>query len=434
MKTDYGNDFYLVTPMTDLPPDPSGGSDSKPEPGQERASGLRRSHRGPYGTRQHSQHSQRARGKNGDQGVDAPAGSFQEKKPDGNRSSHQKRSHNKSGGRRSGRYDKRQSAFGAVDLGTNNCRLLVATPQAGGFRVIDAFSRIVGLGEGLERERRFSDEAMDRAISALTVCSEKLKRRRVGVFRAVATEACRLADNRGEFIDRVRDVTGIALDIISPAEEARLAVGGCQPLMDPNKKYAVVFDIGGGSTEVVAAELIGNGTLNVVAWTSLPIGVVRLSDRLGGELDQPQYDEIVTRISLQVGEFAAKLGWQDNLARGQVQMLGSSGTVTTMASHQLGLLTYDRSKVDGAILDRMTMREMSRNVALMSAEDRANIPSIGLERSRLVAPGCLILDALLKPWDITELRIADRGIREGILRGLMKLGRVQGTHTGGTAS
>ena len=409
--------------MTNHPAEPDSG------PGQDQdSSGSPRNRtrgpvRSPYGPRRNNKRSGDGQSRTDQSCEQAPGHDARQRA----RSGHQQRNR---GGKR---YNKRQAAFGAVDLGTNNCRLLVATPQAGGFRVIDAFSRIVGLGEGLERDRSFSSQAMDRAIAALGVCAEKLKRRRVGVFRAVATEACRLATNRGEFIDRVREETGIALDIITPAEEARLAVGGCQPLMDSEKRYAVVFDIGGGSTEVVAAEIVGDGNLEVVAWTSLPIGVVRLSDRLGGDLDQANYDEIVGRISTQVGDFAAKLGWEESLAKGEVQMLGSSGTVTTMASHQLGLETYDRSKVDGAVLDRMTMRGLSRDVALMSAEERAEIPSIGSERSRLVAPGCVILDALLEPWDIDQLRIADRGIREGILRGLMKLGRVQGAHVSNQA-
>src|ERR671913_163068 len=170
--------------------------------------------------------------------------------------------------------------YGAVDLGTNNCRLLIARPTDEGFTVVDAYSRIVRLGEGLTQSGRLTDGAMDRAVAALAVCGDKLRRRHVSLSRSVATEACRRAVNGREFIERVRHETGIALEIIAPQEEARLAVLGCQKLLEPGDGPALIFDIGGGSTELVLVEP-GEAGPHIRAWWSAPWGVVSLTESEG---------------------------------------------------------------------------------------------------------------------------------------------------------
>src|SRR5438270_3438720 len=180
------------------------------------------------------------------------------------------------------RRERHRHTYGAIDLGTNNCRLLIARPSDGGFTVIDAFSRIVRLGEGLSRTGELSQDAMDRAVQALGVCADKLRRRNVSLSRSVATEACRRAVNGREFTDRVRDETGIVLDIIEPAEEARLAVLGCHKLLEPGDGPALIFDIGGGSTELVLVDQ-EEGTPRIRAWWSAPWGVVSLTAREGKE-------------------------------------------------------------------------------------------------------------------------------------------------------
>src|SRR5436190_7830609 len=172
--------------------------------------------------------------------------------------------------------------YGAIDLGTNNCRLLIARPNDSGFTVIDAFSRIVRLGEGLSRSNALSQDAMDRAVDALSICSDKLRRRNVSLSRSVATEACRRAANGREFVDRVRDETGIVLDIIEPQEEARLAVLGCHKLLEPGDGPALIFDIGGGSTELVLIDQV-DGAPRIRAWWSAPWGVVSLTESEGRE-------------------------------------------------------------------------------------------------------------------------------------------------------
>src|SRR4051812_545985 len=309
--------------------------------------------------------------------------------------------------------------YGAIDLGTNNCRLLIARPNDSGFTVIDAFSRIVRLGEGLSRSGALSQEAMDRAVGALGVCADKLRRRNVSLSRSVATEACRRAANGEEFAERVRSETGIVLDIIEPAEEARLAVLGCHKLLEPGDGPALIFDIGGGSTELVLIDQ-QEGAPKIRAWWSAPWGVVSLTESEGKEaLEGPDrllaYKRMRERARRAFANFATML--PEN--REGIRLLGTSGTVTTLASVHLALPSYDRRAVDGLHVPTEAMQKISGMIAGMDYGERSSLPCIGSERADLVVAGCAILEAIIEIWPAKNLGIADRGIREGILRSLM---------------
>lgn len=310
--------------------------------------------------------------------------------------------------------------FAALDLGTNNCRLLIARQQGDGFAVVDAFSRIVRLGEGLAASGRLSDAAIERTISALAVCADKLRRRNVTLSRAVATEACRQAANGPEFIARVYAETGIRLDIIAAREEARLAVLGCHPLIEPGDGPALIFDIGGGSTELVLVETSDSAPPRILDWQSAPWGVVSLTE---SETCPPDSDEAVrratyARMRARVAESFA--GFAERLPKtGLLRLLGTSGTVTTLASVHLGLASYDRSAVDGLIVPAASMRAISEKLSGQSIAERARLACIGPERADLVVAGCAILETILDLWPAERLGVADRGIREGILRTLM---------------
>ena len=309
--------------------------------------------------------------------------------------------------------------YGAVDLGTNNCRLLIARPTNGAFTVVDAFSRIVRLGEGLSQSGRLSDEAMDRAVSALSVCADKLRRRNVSLSRSVATEACRRAGNGAEFVDRVREETGILLDIIPPHEEARLAVLGCHKLLEPGDGPALIFDIGGGSTELVLIDHV-EGTPKIRSWWSAPWGVVSLTESEGraaieGEDRLAAYNRMRERARLSFASFASTLPKDVE----GIRLLGTSGTVTTLASVHLALPSYDRRAVDGLHVPIEAMQQISQMIAGMDYGERSSLPCIGPDRADLVVAGCAILEAILEIWPAEKLGVADRGIREGILRSLM---------------
>ncbi len=313
-----------------------------------------------------------------------------------------------------------RQSFAAIDLGTNNCRLLIARPKDDEFVVIDAFSRVVRLGEDLAKTGRLSDAAMDRAVNALKVCAEKLRKRGVHLARSVATEACRRAQNGDQFIERVKRETGIALDIISAQEEARLAVLGCHILLEDGIGPAVIFDIGGGSTELVLIEP-GGPIPRIIDWQSVPWGVVSLTDTAGRDETtraqrEARYAKMRQIVSDSFADFAKRVAPHMN---DDLRLLGTSGTVTTLASVHLGLEHYNRSEVDGLILPTEGMREITQQLSSMSFKDRSNLPIIGVDRAELVVAGCAILESILDIWPAPRLGIADRGIREGILRSLI---------------
>jgi exopolyphosphatase/guanosine-5'-triphosphate,3'-diphosphate pyrophosphatase len=315
--------------------------------------------------------------------------------------------------------DGHRRTYGAIDLGTNNCRLLIARPIEGGFTVIDAFSRIVRLGEGLSQTGCLSNDAMDRAVGALSVCAEKLRRRNVSLSRSVATEACRRADNGRDFAERVRDETGILLDIIEPQEEARLAVLGCHKLLEPGDGPALIFDIGGGSTELVLIDQ-EEGIPRIRAWWSAPWGVVSLTESEGKEaLEGPDRIAAYKRMRERARHAFSRFATMLPESREGIRLLGTSGTVTTLASVHLALPTYDRRAVDGLHVPIEAMRKISAMIASMDYEERSNLPCIGAERADLVVAGCAILEAIMEIWPAPNLGVADRGIREGILRSLM---------------
>jgi exopolyphosphatase / guanosine-5'-triphosphate,3'-diphosphate pyrophosphatase len=328
----------------------------------------------------------------------------------------------------------RSQAYAALDLGTNNCRLLVARPSRRGFRVVDAFSRIIRLGEGVSTTGRLTDDAINRTLDALNVCAQKLGRHEGVIKRLVATEACRIAENAPKFLERVRTEIGLEIEILSRQEEARLAVSGCSTLIDPNAEYAMVFDIGGGSSEIIWLDLMKVRTPGqrrpltqradldnaIVAWTSLPVGVVTLAERFGtGEEAGRAFNKMVGYVAQFVRSFEDMWRIVDKISGRKVHMLGTSGTVTTLAGIHLGLTRYDRSRVDGCWIDARTVRRITADLAKQTHAQRKAQPCIGADRADLVLAGCAILEALLDLWPCERVRVADRGLREGILATLM---------------
>nr|WP_244327654.1 Ppx/GppA phosphatase family protein [Roseibium sp. RKSG952] len=317
--------------------------------------------------------------------------------------------------------------YAALDLGTNNCRLLIARPEERGFRVVDAYSRIVRLGEGVGANRRLSEAAMDRAVEALANCRRKLSDRGVERSRLIATEACRAAENGMAFIDRVHAETGLSLEVVDRETEARLAVAGCVSLVDQEADGVILFDIGGGSSEIVWLDLRNRCgargyalTRFIRSWTSLPVGVVNLAERHGGvDVTPAVFEAMVADVSDHLSAFALGSDLSSAIASGAVHMLGTSGTVTTLAGVHFGLKRYDRRRVDGAWLDNAQVTTMIDRLRGMPYEERVDNPCIGADRADLVLAGCAILEAIRRRWSCSRLRVADRGLREGILTELM---------------
>lgn len=322
--------------------------------------------------------------------------------------------------------------YGALDLGTNNCRLLLARPSRRGFRVVDAFSRIIRLGEGVGQTGQLSDAAMGRTMEALRICAGKLQRHGVDRARMVATQACRIAQNGLDFIGEVNERFGLKIEILTPEVEAKLAVAGCASLIDPTVDYVLVFDIGGGSSEIIwldmterqvqraAGRTRTDANEAIVAWTSLPLGVVTLAERFGGHHVTPDsFEAMVAAVQDMLAPFEAQHGFKQKLANRSIHLLGTSGTVTTIAGILLDLPRYDRSKVDGIWLKVPEISGVTERLLGLTYEQRIAEPCIGRERADLVLAGCAILEAVLRMWPADRLRVADRGLREGILTTLM---------------
>lgn len=333
--------------------------------------------------------------------------------------------HNKRHHRSHKHNNHQQPLYAALDLGTNNCRLLIAKPmKAGQFRVVDAFSRIVRLGEGLAATGKLSDGAMDRAVGALKICASKLARHNIRNYRLIATEACRQATNGEAFLARVKKETGLDLEIINRETEARLAVSGCASLVDRDTQSVILFDIGGGSSEIAAIQFDERRTQrlanHIKSWTSLPVGVVTLSERHGGkDVTQQVFDAMVDEVDELIETTAPQnmLDFSPNID--SFHLLGTSGTVTTLAGLHLNLPRYDRRRVDGLWLQDDDVDKMLHQLLTWDIETRSANPCIGPDRSDLVLAGCAIMQSIRKRWPSNKMRVADRGLREGLLNDMM---------------
>ncbi|AMA57709.1 Ppx/GppA phosphatase family protein [Bradyrhizobium sp. CCGE-LA001] len=308
--------------------------------------------------------------------------------------------------------------YAALDLGTNNCRLLIACPTQDGFRVVDSFSRIIRLGEGVSATGCISEAAIERAIAALSICRDKINLRKARRLRLIATEACRAASNAEGFRSRVAAETGIELEVIDRETEAALAVLGCSPLVDPRGRGAILFDIGGGSTELVRIERDPeNPEPRIRAWMSIPFGVVTLAEQFGGRDVTPEiYAAMEREVANHVAPFAAEHG--RDLA--DMHLLGTSGTVTTLAGIHLNLARYDRRRIDSIWMNDADVTATINKLLGMSYVERAANNCISVERADLVLAGCAILDAIRHAFPLPRLRVADRGLREGMLVEMMR--------------
>ena len=322
--------------------------------------------------------------------------------------------------------------FAALDLGTNNCRLLLAIPRGRGFRVVDSYSRIVRLGEGLSQSGRLAPAAMDRALAALSTCAEKIVRRGATRVRAVATEACRTAANGAEFLAEAQARTGLRLTVISPKEEARLAVAGCLNLVDPKAKAALILDVGGGSTEISWLDLRGAGLeLNprrrefwrppVSAWLSMRLGVVSLAERFPTTPDPEMsvYRQMVETVKAEVARSSGADALLEVFEAGEAHLVGTSGAITSLAGLHLRLPRYNRAVVDGLWMTRADCEATAVHLARLTVAERAAEPCIGPDRADLVLAGAAILQAVQEIWPCARVRVADRGLREGLLLSLM---------------
>jgi len=331
----------------------------------------------------------------------------------------------------------RGPVYAALDLGTNNCRLLIARPHEHGFRVLDGFTRIVRLGEGVSTSGRLGEAAMERTMEALRMCRNKLREHQPARMRLIATEACRAAENGPAFLARVKQELGLELEIVDRRTEAELAVTGCADLIDGATQGALMFDIGGGSSELAWLDFRGGRpksqgrmSASIRSWQSLPVGVVSIAERFGGvDVTKEVFEAMVSFVSDHLRQFRGREKLRHMIGTHPVHLIGTSGTVTTLAGLHLGLERYERQKVDGLWMSRGEVDETMKVLLAMPFERRVSHPCIGRDRADLVLPGCAIFEAIRREWPTERVRVADRGLREGILISLMDADRVHARST-----
>ncbi len=331
--------------------------------------------------------------------------------------------------------------FGAIDLGTNNCRLLIARAHHNGFQVVDSYSNVVRLGKGLASTGRLSDESMDAAVAAIGVCAAKMKAKSVKRWRAIATQACREAENGAEFLARVKSETGLTFETISPRVEARLSVMGCINIIDRDMDVALVVDIGGGSTElswVDVRRLNAEGDKArlhrppISAWASLPIGVVNLSEMFPEDHDDNAgwYQSMKDHVMEKLVEQKCEKRFVNVFQEGRGHLVGTSGTITSLASVHLKLPYYQRNKIDGIWVDSKDIYATAQRLAALPLAERQKEPCIGEDRAAMLTAGCAIVEVLCELWPSERIRVADRGLREGMLMGLMNKTQIRSPHNG----
>ncbi|HEY4201590.1 MAG TPA: Ppx/GppA phosphatase family protein [Devosiaceae bacterium] len=325
----------------------------------------------------------------------------------------------------------RSPVYAALDLGTNNCRLLIARPHEQGFRVLDGFTRIVRLGEGVSTTGRLNDAAMERTIEALKLCRNKLREYEPARMRLIATEACRAAANGASFLQRVEDEIGLSLEIVDRRTEAELAVTGCADLIESEAQGALMFDIGGGSSELAWLDFRGGRprsqgrmAASIRSWQSLPVGVVSIAEKFGGvDVTPDVFEAMVAHVSSHLRQFRGRDKLRQMISEHPMHLIGTSGTVTTLAGLHLGLERYERQKVDGLWMTNAEVMETMSVLLAMPFERRVAHSCIGKDRADLVLPGCAIFEAIRREWPTERVRVADRGLREGILISLMDADR-----------
>lgn len=332
--------------------------------------------------------------------------------------------------RRKSRNTGKPQYFGAVDLGTNNCRLLIARSLQNGFQVVDSYSNVVRLGAGLARTGKLAEPNMDAAIKAIQVCADKMKAKRVKRWRCIATQACREASNGEEFMRRVKEETGLSFETISPRVEARLSVMGCMNILDLEKEVALVIDIGGGSTELSWVDIrkLNNNKMSrrisrppISAWTSLPIGVVNLSEMYPEDPDDLEgwFESMKDCVREKIEENDCANRFSKTFQEGRGHLVGTSGTITSLAGVHLKLPYYQRNKIDGIWVEAKHIIGTAKKLSTMSLAERQKEPCIGMDRATMLVAGCAILDVIYDHWPSERIRVADRGLREGMLMGLM---------------
>lgn len=306
----------------------------------------------------------------------------------------------------------------AIDLGTRNCRLIIAKHHGGQIEIVDLFSRFVCLGEGVAQSRRLGRKAMERTITVLKQCAKRLSHYPNVVFSGVTTDAVRRAENAQSFLRRVARETGLKLEMIDEKEEAYYEVLGCARVLDMRKKRHIIFDIGGGSSEIILCSLDQEKRVRIDEMLSLPYGVVNLYESVD-KLTFTSYTSIVEEVQNLCRRFlVAHLGDLASQDVSAFQVIGTSGTTTTVAAMHHNLKMYDRERVDGTSLCFEDVQKVIHYVQSLSPAERRSNAFCGHVEDDLVLTGFAILEGILRAVPCMYFTVTDAGVRDGLIRTL----------------
>lgn len=303
------------------------------------------------------------------------------------------------------------SVFASIDLGTNTVRLLVVTGNSKGFTTLHSNQLITRLGEGLSHSGILKDIAMERTIKAVLDFKREASKYSPFAIWVAATSAVREAKNRNEFIEKIREVTGLELEVIPWEEEARRTLLGVFSGLDGNIKKAIVFDIGGGSTEYILTV-----DKRLVKSVGTALGVVHLSEKYirKDPVDDGELIILESVITNKIRNVKSQL--HDVLCTmHDVRLIGTAGTVTTIAALDLNLHPYDPAKVNGYVLNIENVKEILKKLKNMTLEERRNIPALESGREDLIIPGAVIVIKTMEIFGFNEMIVSDYGLREGII-------------------
>lgn len=307
--------------------------------------------------------------------------------------------------------------FAAIDLGSRNCRTIVGCQsKAGAFEYIETYSKSVSLADGVAASKKLSRKSMDRTIEALAFCSKVLSRYAGLTYLAVATDAMRRAENASVFIKRVKRELGLIISIITPQEEAYYAALGCIEVLSLETEIFVVFDIGGGSSEIALCRQKSDKDIELIDSLSIPYGVINLLESKD-HLTFSGYSNLVQKISDLsrdfLNQYATTLDFVNNF-----QCIGTSGTTTTVAALNMNLRFYDREKINDSILQFSEILKTVHYVQSLSEDERKLHPYISQSNEDLVLGGLTILEGIVRGLPASTITVTDRGVRDGVVYAL----------------
>ncbi len=295
-----------------------------------------------------------------------------------------------------------------VDIGTLTCRLLIADLPPGG-RLIEVRSdrRILRLGEGVDQTKRLSAAAMDRMLCCLMEWREMIDASHVDAAAVVATSAVRDAENRDEFLDRVKREAGFEIELLSGEEEARRTMLGIRSGLPVGVTDVLALDIGGGSTEFI---LDRPGQKPVVR--SIDIGVVRLCERLLHH-DPPTDDEVRQAREWVARETKAAIADMGNYQT--ATFVGTAGTITSLAAMAQKLPSYEPARIHNYKLLLSPIQTLEQTLLSRNKADRVGLPGLEKGREEVIAAGAIIIRMIMETLGVSNVLVSDLGLREGVL-------------------